>query len=1420
MMRRGLVAAGLALTLSAFSESTWAEAIMISGNLEAVMPQLSFSTSTSQSVAFVNSTTITASGTGTACNVTTDPKATSTVDNLTCVFEWLPNSLGLTSNGFQSSGIPKAIGDLKLPWIISYYSGSERTKVQVASGNYVLKTVAPVQPVITGMKSAISGAVLDGFSVNSYVKDEVLTDLIVQVEPRNYIQYISIGGASSCEVPENGSSCTITVGSVKVSDSDALQGARTIAVTANSKNNYFSPPAVHNLIMNWDYRPPVVDHTVWNFSEDATTINVGGTEIYTGPKTVAVAVKAPQLGAAGEWWLPTSLKLTLTPDGKFQPVTKVTLDDGTTVDFGQTWAVPSKRTLQPVSGPQLVGDEYLYIFNISDLTNGSYDASFSLQNKSGNISVYDDNESKLMLTEAPSVLALKDGQVLQKRDTVYFLNEIIVAAFQGQEGVADISSATIDNIAVDLTPTSHKGIYYLKNADKLTLNQEHTLRLVASNKYGKQATLEVPFVYMPMGFMIKGIENVSTLYSRVRLYTALVQQSTGATCTLFTTKDNAAEYLTWVGTNSSVKVCYVEWNNVPNGLEFYYKGRTPGLSGYFNNSGENLLDYDVYMMNAKGSIAKAAHTHVSLTATIPYNPIISYKYSKTIAGLNPNTALVYSSGGEAARLITKVVPANTDITVKQDDQAAVKTSYINRSSSNDSTTFTQRLKFSASSLWTKRVMDINVAYNKDPSLQTNSSLNVYTVPDFNIRTYMKVDDKKTATGLSMALNVNIGRYKNDCRCTAFDRAEMGLWDVVIYAQKSDYVKDPDTGKYHTVYERTALTQSLPVDDAGKVNTEVKVEGLDIGNHRLVAVATVRSPFADFKMTRESSTVSIRVYKGEEIEGGLSKSMIIGRIPLSTVVSFKTKSTSDADALSPTEWQISEDNGVTWTTDTSLDGHRSVTVKRTTVGKWLYRAKLKNKFTNIESFTDVLTVITYKKPKPSLVVSRVLEGNDIPVQILDNEEPINEGQAEIMWSEDNENWVTGGTSYTIKGSDSPPNYIYAKLRFTDADEAAEDQSWNTTSAHISLVKAKRLSVKTEGVESVEVGQKVTLHGSYTNPNEEYEKESQVSEEWLLPDGTIVTGSDVDVTLLESMLDHYGYAPFEYHAWLTKNKERTLARRKVSVKSWVYKFPEPKLNTKLKYTMVPTTLTASLTGSDADYPGVTFTREWMYDHEALTVAQDDGNKKVFNIAKAGTYTVTVLFKDNRGNESKLENTFTVDEQNEMKLDLTPKYSNKFMRTPLDLNLRAAVKLAHSADTIDSVSYKLNGEVIDGGKNYWAQYFPGIKEGKYRLEMDVVSVMGQRGQSTIDFDVIANQPPTCELTYTESNLSWSFNDKCVDADGKVSRYEWYINDEIRSVYGTSATLSKNLNKGKIEVKVIAYDDSGDTAITKTTVYGSPEK
>lgn len=102
----------------------------------------------------------------------------------------------------------------------------------------------------------------------------------------------------------------------------------------------------------------------------------------------------------------------------------------------------------------------------------------------------------------------------------------------------------------------------------------------------------------------------------------------------------------------------------------------------------------------------------------------------------------------------------------------------------------------------------------------------------------------------------------------------------------------------------------------------------------------------------------------------------------------------------------------------------------------------------------------------------------------------------------------------------------------------------------------------------------------------------------------------------MLDERGYATFTYQAYMPEAKDRTIAKRKISVKSWVYKFPEPRLNTKLKYTMIPSELTVSVSGVDVSYLELC-SRDWQYDKNVMTLSSDNNGTKVFRNKIGYTY-----------------------------------------------------------------------------------------------------------------------------------------------------------------------------------------------------------
>ncbi|MBL2359278.1 hypothetical protein ELJ27_32960, partial [Klebsiella pneumoniae] len=113
--------------------------------------------------------------------------------------------------------------------------------------------------------------------------------------------------------------------------------------------------------------------------------------------------------------------------------------------------------------------------------------------------------------------------------------------------------------------------------------------------------------------------------------------------------------------------------------------------------------------------------------------------------LGKNTALVYITGGDAAKVLAKSVPANIVLTTKVEGQDAKTKTYKNKSGGDTPVTYSERIKVPAAPLWTQTNVNIDAAYENEASINSSSVLKVYTVPNFGIRAYMKVEERKSAT---------------------------------------------------------------------------------------------------------------------------------------------------------------------------------------------------------------------------------------------------------------------------------------------------------------------------------------------------------------------------------------------------------------------------------------------------------------------------------------------------------------------------------------------------------------------------------------------------------------------------------------------------------------------------------------------------
>ena len=88
--------------------------------------------------------------------------------------------------------------------------------------------------------------------------------------------------------------------------------------------------------------------------------------------------------------------------------------------------------------------------------------------------------------------------------------------------------------------------------------------------------------------------------------------------------------------------------------------------------------------------------------------------------------------------------------------------------------------------------------------------------------------------------------------------------------------------------------------------------------------------------------------------------------------------------------------------------------------------------------------------------------------------------------------------------------------------------------------------------------------------------------------------------------------------------------------------------------------------------------------------------------------------------------------------------------------------------------------------------------------VSLQGKVVEADYPLSVIANQPPTCQVTTWEAGDYRWWKAACQDSDGRVAGYRWYQDDKLISS-GQSIRVKKSDLTGTLRFEAI--DDAQGT-------------
>ncbi|HAT2580399.1 TPA: hypothetical protein I8273_004389 [Aeromonas hydrophila] len=1396
VLRKTQVAAIVGMVVS---QSAFGAAMTVTGDIYSKSPTV-FGTPQGTLYEGVKEAVVKLSSDDDGCRVVYSPNAAVPAGSVSCYVVVndanLPVGMKFDTGDGRLVGTTAQKGDKSVPYALFYKSGKAATPVQVGSGFLPFRIVPTVAPVITGMASKFDKSTWQDGKEPMIHKRQASGAVKVIVQPRPYAQKIAIDGFSSCTVEEGADNCVALSNSMQnVRGTDDV-GSRVMAVDANSSNSYF-PPVIDQVALSWDFRPPLVADVVQgNLEEPPATIpTVGGVE-KVAFSNIAVTVNSPHKDASDDWWNPASLKMTLAPDLATPRKIYLSYKGRTLLSVASTTHDNSTIGVKPVGNWRKTGpQQFRYDFDMAAIKDGDFLATLEVSDKYGNTST---TESKAIRLDryAPQVgLFTAELSGVAENEVVFFPERMIVAAHNGYEGGIKTVTAKLGTVNLELAPTDTAGVFNVVKGDysSLVAGTSYPFVVTATDQSNRVTSKTYMVRYAatdlslsatpanPVQFVQRSLVKVDTI---------------GYACPLSFDESQA---ITAAAQNGKI-TCFAEWR-LPRGMSpnvSVLGGLT--LEGYIEQE-DGIVEYTLFAVSPEGAKMKVKQGSMDLKPKAAAEPGIVFN-GRRMQG--DSGFMVDNTGGAVGSVIITSSPGELETNIKIPGLLDTKNTVVMRQRSTGELSKTsQVIKVPKGPIWTTYPIQVTAKYARTDKFNTVKEGNIYIVPSKRLKISMSGLDRETVDNDTTKVEVKVGVYDTKTKKVNYLASEHGQWQMRLMQQVTEYKNGSST--------RTLipLTDAITTDANGQANLTFdpsKAKGRTI---TYMAVGDVISPFPNFNLQVSSSKRHVSLIKGVAVDGTPSVNEIVDRIPMKASVKVKPDTAQDKDALGKIEWQIRDGDAGDWRPAPNATGKLVYTFTTDVPGKWQVRAILHNRMTGVTQPTDITTMVAFDKPEIKLVQKNVvIKGQPVKLQVT-GENGVDIAEAlNVQWSTDGKTWVDGSTEAEIlpvAGS----NYIYARAEFADTEAEAERSSWVTAKVMPRTLAPQTIRATVAGPSKAEVQKPFTLKGNYKN---DYLLVNGVQfvEEWVLPDGSTVSGNELNYTPEKDGEE----LNFIYRIWVDGYKDATLKEVKKQVETWKYAFPRFLTSQRQYFRMAPTTIelrNTSLLPNNA--PGVTFDFKVDAPKGVKEVSFEKG-RYIANITEPGDYSIMVTLTDNRGNSETKEHVFSVDDAIPVQAKITPSYSNKFMRAPLNVTMASSVTLDHPNDSLSQYGWTLDGQEIK--EPLRRQLFSGLKAGDHTIVFNAVSEYGQRANIEHNFTVVPNKPAECKLEPTSTASSWRVKMSCIDTDGRVVAYRWKLNGEVISNTSYAISLTKSLNPGVVEIEAVAIDDSGDETTAKTTLTG----
>jgi len=1308
-----------------------------------------------------------------------------------CYIKWTDLPDGISGDSKKLTGIFKKSGVQSAGYELYGFNGSKLDEFKISSGSIALNVNEPEKPLLTDITTRLMSKVLKGFEMYNYSASSKLSMTTLLVEPRNYVQTLTVDGVGSCEVPVGANSCIVYSNISYTREPSSLQTDSNYIIKANSKIGGWpdEEQTKKDWVIHHDFRGPNIVFTTFNPTlEDEPVVNSDlsfPVVVAGGTGAVGVSNQRSELDSTEIWWRPSKVELFFTANEGTKSVNKLNVN-GQEISFD----IPNTISdLQTLTNKSVVseGQASAYPFDMSSLTPGEYTVKVVAKDSYNNESTttYENVFVSRPLPQIKVMHKSRSIEQLSSAQTINMLDDVMVVAHNGLTGDTEIKSIKIDGRdAITINSDAHFKMLTSEGFE-LDANKSYVMEVEAEDSNGNRSTLSMPFNYLQIAFALS--YKPVTVIQKVEDVALAVNRTRGVRCDLYGTKAAAT-----LASNDNNYACYIEWTQLPEGLSTLVTTYQSAVSGAVKNLGKHQLSYDAYIVNKTGSVGKVGSETVEFESTEPLPLTLDLdeklKLSDGVYSVSINDTLLGRYTGKSSR-------AHVDVTLSNEngDEKYYKHNQLPFGEIQTFSAYAEKLGNSV--LWNKIGYTLKASYRLAPEINIQKDFDLVVTPHPYMQVLMELDSPKYASTDTIYASVKLGLRNNATGLFEYNVATMGDgWDVYL-AFKNGQVYEP-------------ITEVVEAGTDGLATIGLDANIIFERNQAVYAVAKAKSPYPEIVVERISTPRSITVVKGTAVEGQVISRLVQSRVPANFDIRFDTASYDDFRVLGDIDWQIVDSTGQ-WVTDDEFADRQYISIKSTSPETIKVRAVLTNKETGVITNSDEVTLISYDIPKLKIDgTNQAISGQDIELSALDNgEEP--QLDTIVEWSLDNgETWALGDTKFNVVVGETALK-IKARMKYASTSSEVQTGQWSEAIKYISVTKPKPLTVNVTKPSIVEVGTEIELKLQVVNPFAATGVDALM--EWVLPDGSIVSNQDTLVYLVkEEDLDASKRLNMKGRAWLSGYKDVTLGESNITLNTFQYAFPtDDKLslsvNNSVKF--VPSTGFAMLNMPYINAPGVIFNYEWSFDEAAIEKTSSNGKTLNFKVIQAGIHKITLTLSDNRGNFTFIDGFVEAIEPDPLEFKVTDIYSNKYMRMPLTISLYPSVKSNHPYDFMKSYQWTVNGVQREPSSRAIG-VFENLPSGHYEIELNVTSNFGQTGKHTMSFDVKDNQAPVCEPIVREQYGTHIVDANCKDSDGTISYYRWVVNGTVFTPYGAQVRFSAN-EFPSATIVIEAVDDAGAKGI-----------